>query len=100
MNQPPGTTTQPQPALPRSSPPRAGAPEVSTWSTRSEASMNDVDTDKHRQTITDEEGHTQPTPTAATTTPAPITCIMPMSEVTVSSLCRCAAGCPARSAVQ
>ena len=79
MNQPPGTTTQPQSVLPRSSPPRAGAPEVSTWSTRSEASMNDVDTDKHRQTITDEEGHTQPTPTAATTTPAPITCIMPMS---------------------
>ncbi len=25
--------------------------EVSTWSTRNAASMNDVDTDKHRETI-------------------------------------------------
>src|SRR5674476_1300142 len=30
---------------------RAVALEVSTWSTRSEASMNDVDTDDHRHTI-------------------------------------------------
>jgi hypothetical protein len=34
----------------------AGAPEASTWSTRSAASMNDVDTDQHRHTINDEEG--------------------------------------------
>ena len=37
--------------------PHAGAPEESTWSTRSAASMNDVDTDKHRQTLASEEGH-------------------------------------------
>ena len=30
---------------------RAGASEVSTWSTRSAASMNDVDTDEHRHTM-------------------------------------------------
>ena len=29
----------------------AGVPEVSTWSTRSEASMNDVDSDQHRHTL-------------------------------------------------
>jgi hypothetical protein len=43
-------------ALPRSRPNAAGAPEVSTWSTRSEASMNDVDTDKRRRTLAAEEG--------------------------------------------
>lgn len=37
-------------------PPHAGAPEASTWSTRSAASMNDVDTDEHRHTLPGEEG--------------------------------------------
>jgi hypothetical protein len=41
-------------------PNRAGAWEVSTWSTRSAASMNDVDTDERRRTLNDEEG---PAPT-------------------------------------
>lgn len=34
---------------------RAGALEVSTWSTRSAASMNDVDTDEHRHTMAAEQ---------------------------------------------
>jgi hypothetical protein len=34
----------------------ASALEESTWSTRSAASMNDVDTDKRRQTMAVEEG--------------------------------------------
>jgi hypothetical protein len=34
---------------------RVGALEASTWSTRSAASMNDVDTDEHRQTMAVEE---------------------------------------------
>ncbi|WP_237565316.1 hypothetical protein, partial [Ornithinimicrobium cavernae] len=38
--------------------PHGGAPEASTWSTRSAASMNDVDTDQHRQTLATEEGPT------------------------------------------
>ncbi|WP_317180931.1 hypothetical protein [Intrasporangium sp.] len=50
------TPIQPQQALPRSMPPHAGAPEASTWSTRSAASMNDVDTDQHRHTLAGEEG--------------------------------------------
>jgi hypothetical protein len=33
----------------------AGATEVPTWSTRSAASMNDVDTDQRRHTLTDSE---------------------------------------------
>ena len=33
-------------------------PEASTWGARSAASINDVDTDQHRQTLTSEEGHT------------------------------------------
>jgi hypothetical protein len=37
-------------------PPHAGAPEASTWSTRSAASMNDVDTDQQRHTLGGEEG--------------------------------------------
>jgi len=35
-------------------------PEASTWSTRSAASMNDVDTDQRRHTITDRAGHPRP----------------------------------------
>jgi hypothetical protein len=50
----------------------AGAPEASTWSTRSAASMNDVDTDQHRHTINNEEG-----PAPATLVTPPMTCIMP-----------------------
>jgi hypothetical protein len=42
-------------AIARSRLPRAGAWEVSTWSTRSAASMNDVDTDEHRYTMAVEE---------------------------------------------
>jgi hypothetical protein len=38
----------------------AGAWEGSTWSTRSEASMNDIDADEHRHTLDGEEGHTAP----------------------------------------
>jgi len=34
----------------------AGAPEASTWSTRSAASMNDVDTDQRRRIVANEEG--------------------------------------------
>jgi hypothetical protein len=60
----PARRTAPHPALPRSRPPHAGAPEESTWSTRSAASMNDVDPDKHRHTLTAEEG-----PPPATTSP-------------------------------
>src|SRR4051794_13487614 len=50
------TDTRPHPTPPRSMQPHAGAPEESTWSTRSAASMNDVDTDKHRHTMGNEEG--------------------------------------------
>src|SRR3954453_3951006 len=50
------TDTRPHPTLPRSLQPHAGAPEESTWSTRSAASMNDVDTDNRRHTIGNEEG--------------------------------------------
>src|SRR3954452_22714602 len=50
------TDTRPHPTLPRSLQPHAGAPEESTWSTRSAASMNDVDTDNHRHTMGNEEG--------------------------------------------
>ena len=39
-------------------PPHAGAPEPSTWSTRSAASLNDVDTDQQHATLAGEEGHT------------------------------------------
>ena len=53
---------QPQMALPRSRPPHAGAPEASTWSTRSAASMNDVDTDQHRHTLASEEAPHPGTP--------------------------------------
>jgi hypothetical protein len=41
--------------VPRSRRLVAGAWEESTWSTHSEASMNDVDTDEHRQMIAVEE---------------------------------------------
>jgi hypothetical protein len=48
--------TEAQEALPRSRLPHAArAPEESTWSTRSETSMNDVDTDKRRRTLAAEE---------------------------------------------
>ena len=50
------TPTRPHRALPRSLQAPAGAPEASTWSTRSAASMNDVDTDKRRHTIGNKEG--------------------------------------------
>src|SRR4051812_40331922 len=50
------TATRPHPALPRPLPTSAGAPDASTWSTRSAASMNDVDTDQRRRTLADEEG--------------------------------------------
>ena len=56
MTTPTHPTVQPHPVLPRSMPPHAGAPEASTWSTRSAASMNDVDTDQHRHTLGGEEG--------------------------------------------
>ena len=52
--------SRPHQALPRYMPPRVGAPEASTWSTRSAASMNDVDTDQHRQTLGSEEAPTAP----------------------------------------
>jgi hypothetical protein len=77
MNTPTTAPVRQQIALPRSSPPQAGAPEESTWSTRSAASMNDVDTDKHRQTLPSEEGRTPPTPETSNVNSAPITCIMP-----------------------
>lgn len=56
MTTPTRPPIQPQQALPRSMPPHAGAPEASTWSTRSAASVNDVDTDQHRHTLGSEEG--------------------------------------------
>ena len=78
MNTPINQQAQPLMALPRSRPPHAGAPEGSTWSTRSAASMNDVDPDKGRQTMASEEGHTQPTLHISNIYPTTITCIMPM----------------------
>jgi hypothetical protein len=77
----PATNQQAQPlmAVPRSGPPHAGVPEGSTWSTRSAASMNDVDADKGRQTLASEEGPTQPTLDISNIYPTTITCIMPMS---------------------
>ncbi len=56
------TPRRPNHDLPRSKPPHAGAPEASTWSTRSAASMNDVDTDQHRQTLANEEDPRTRTP--------------------------------------
>jgi hypothetical protein len=73
---------QPPLALSRSWPPHAGVPEGSTWSTRSAASMNDVDPDKGRQTMASEEGHNPPTLDISNIYPATITCIM--------SMCGCA----------
>lgn len=58
MTTPTRAPAQPHKALPRSMPPHAGASEASTWSTRSAASMNDVDTDQHGQTLASEEGPT------------------------------------------
>jgi hypothetical protein len=42
-------------AIPRSRLPPASVLEESMWSTRSAASMNDVDTDERRQTMAVEE---------------------------------------------
>ena len=77
MNPATNPLAQPPLVLPRSWPPHAGASEGSTWSTRSAASMNDVDADKGRQTMVSEEGHNPPTLDIRNIYPATITCIMP-----------------------
>ncbi len=56
MTTPTPAPPRPHLALPRSMPHHAGAPEVSTWSTRGAASMNDVDTDRCWQTLAIEQG--------------------------------------------
>ncbi len=58
--------------------PHAGASEESTWSTRNAASMNDVDTDKHRQTLASEEGHHPLEDPPSKINLTETTCIMPM----------------------